>query len=112
MKVTYSPGPNLTIEFEASGQKDIFEKMAQLQEILHHSCAKCKSNKGYTFVVREVDGNKFYELKCRNPSCGATLGFGSHKTGGTLFPQRKDADGERLPDFGWTKWNPDTQQRE
>lgn len=113
LKVSYQVGPNLNIEFEAAGQKDLFEMMAQLQEILKHSCQKCKSkDTGYQFVVREVDGNKFYELKCLASGCGASLGFGSHKKGGTLFPQRKDAEDKFLPNSGWNRWNPETQQRE
>ena len=112
MKVTYTPGPNLSIEFDAVGQKELFNIMAELQEILIQSCQKCKSDKGYQFMVREVGGNKFYELKCRNPQCKATLGFGSHRTGGTLFPQRKDAEGEYLQNGGWIKWNGEKKQKE
>ena len=112
MKVTYRPGSNLEIEFEAEGQKGLFEQMAKLQEVLKQSCQKCKKNDGVTFMVRQVDGNKFYELRCQSKNCGATLGFGSHKVGGTLFPQRKDAEGEWLSDGGWSKWNPETKKKE
>lgn len=111
MQVKYRANPNLMIEFDVAGQKDLFEQMAALQEILNHNCQKCGAGQeDLVFVVREVEGNKFYELKCTK--CGASLGFGSHKTGGTLFPQRKDAEGEKLPNFGWTKWNAETKQRE
>ena len=110
MKLSYKPRPNLLVEFEASDQKDLFEQMAGLQEILKQDkCGKCKSE-NLVFIVREIDDNKFYELKCKD--CNAILGFGSHKKGGTLFPQRKDKEGEWLPDNGWTKWNKETQQRE
>ncbi len=112
MKVTYKAGPNLEIEFEVAGQKEIFESMAQLQEILKHKCQKCDGTDGWKFVVRVVDDNKFYELKCLKTGCGATLGFGSHKTGGTIFPQRKDTEGEFRKSGGWLKWNPDTKTRE
>ncbi len=112
MKVTYTPRPNIVVEFEADGQKGLFEVMHQLQEIFSETqCGKplCQSNK-LQFVVREVDDNKFYELRCKK--CGASLAFGCHKKHGTIFPQRKDKDGNRLPDGGWTKWNPATEQRE
>jgi len=112
MKVNYKAKPNLVIEFEAAGQKELFEEMAGLQEILNHTCQRkdCKGKETKLhYAVREVDGNKFYELKCE---CGAALGFGSHKVGGTLFPQRKDQEGEWLPNNGWTKWNNETKKRE
>lgn len=117
MKVTYRPGNNLEIEFEANGQKDLVDTMAGLQEVLLQSCQKCKTNSGSQFVVRRVGKHTFRELKCRNPQCGAVLGFGSHDGGlDTIFPQRKYTDGpkkgERLPDYGWGKWNPETEQRE
>ena len=38
--------------------------------------------------------------------CGAVLGFGQHKKGGTLFPKRKDADGNWLENRGWYKYKP------
>ena len=61
-------------------------------------------------VVRENDGNEFYELRCLD--CGAKLAFGAHKKGGGLFPRRKDIDGEWLSDRGWQKWNPKTKTLE
>lgn len=110
MKVSYKPRPSLLVEFDAQDVKTTFEYLAQIDEILgQERCGKCKNEK-LAFQVREVDGNKFYELRCK--ACGAVLGFGSHKKGGTLFPQRKDAEGDFLPDGGWTKWNPKTQQKE
>tara|TARA_R110000803_G_scaffold41244_1_gene88717 strand:- start:1139 stop:1471 length:333 start_codon:yes stop_codon:yes gene_type:complete len=110
MKVSYKPRPNLLVEFDAAGQKDLFEQMAGLQEILKQDkCGKC-GNEDLIFTCRTNDDNKFYELRCRK--CGATLGFGSHKTGDTLFPQRKDKEQNWLPDDGWTKWNKETQARE
>ena len=44
--------------------------------------------------------------------CGAKLAFGANKKGGGLFPKRKDADGNWLPDGGWQKWNPKTKTLE
>jgi hypothetical protein len=60
--------------------------------------------------VRENDGNEYYEIRCVD--CGAKLAFGANKKGGGLFPRRKDAEGNWLPDNGWTKWNPKTKQVE
>ena len=49
-------------------------------------------------------------MRCMD--CGARLAFGSHKKGGGMFPKRKDADGNYLPDRGWQKWNPKTKTLE
>ena len=48
-------------------------------------CGLCGSN-NLRFVVRNVEGNDYYELRCVD--CGALLAFGQHKKGGTLFPKR------------------------
>jgi hypothetical protein len=117
MEVTYKPSTNLEIKFQAAGQKELVDMMAGLQEVLQQSCQKCKMNAGNTFVVRTVGKHTFRELKCRNPQCGAVLGFGSHDGGKeTIFPQRRyttgPKKGELLPDMGWGKWNPETEERE
>ena len=52
----------------------------------------------------EVDGNKYYEMFDRDTY--HTLKFGQTKKDGSLFPRRKDADGNWLDDGGWTKYNP------
>ena len=110
MNVSYKPQPNLLLEFDAKGVKDYFEQRAVIDEIVKQdTCGKC-GGKDISYNVREVDGNKFYEMKCQ--SCGAALGFGCHKVGGTLFPQRKDKEKGWLPDSGWVKWNPATESKE
>ena len=44
-------------------------------------------------------------------SCGAKLAFGQHKTGDSLFPKRKAADGSYdNKTRGWFKWSPQSQQ--
>ena len=53
-------------------------------------------------MVRSVEGNDYYELRCGN--CGGILSFGQHKKGGTLFPKRKDDNNNYLPNKGWHKW--------
>lgn len=109
MKVKKTIG-NLSIEFEAETQKDIFKTQSSLDEVFGETtCGKCSSEK-VRFVVRENDGNEYYEIRCID--CGAKLAFGAHKKGGGLFPRRKDADGNWLPDNGWQKWNPKTKSLE
>lgn len=106
MKVKYKVGDKLEFELEGAGQKEIFKELALIQEIFaEEHCGLCnKSN--LRFVVRSVDGNDYYELRCSD--CGAILAFGQHKKGGTLFPKRKDDDGNYLPNKGWHKWNKDS----
>ena len=86
------------------------ESKSCLEEVFgEKACGKCGSE-NLRFVVRENDGNEFYELRCLD--CGAKLAFGAHKQGGGLFPRRKDTDGNWLSDKGWQKWNPKTKSLE
>ena len=104
MKVKYKVGDRLEFELEASGQKELFKELSSIQEIFgEESCGLCKST-NLKFVVRNVDGNDYFELRCAD--CGAILAFGQHKKGGTLFPLRKDDENKWLPNRGWHKYNP------
>lgn len=109
MKVNYSVG-NLKVELEGETQRDLFGQLASFQEVFGETtCGKCGST-NVKFVVRQVEDNEYFEIRCMD--CGAKLAFGCHKKGGGLFPRRKDADGNWLPDKGWIKWNPETQKEE
>lgn len=102
MKITKTIG-NLTIDIERETQKEIFKDLATFEEVFGENvCGKC-SSENLRYVVRENDGNEYYELRCMD--CGAKLAFGVHKKGGGLFPRRKDAEGNYLPDKGWQKWD-------
>jgi hypothetical protein len=103
MRVTYnSANGRLSAEIDGESQKDIFHEISKFQEVFEeNTCGKCKGQ-DIKFVVRNVDDNHYYELRCN--SCGAKLAFGAHKKGGGLFPKRKDGD-NWLPDNGWLKWN-------
>lgn len=103
MKVLYKANDKLTFELEGSGQKEIFKELAVIQEIFaEEKCGLCSST-NLRFIVRNVEGNDYYELRCVD--CGAILAFGQHKKGGTLFPKRKDDNGIILPNKGWHKWS-------
>tara|TARA_R100000005_G_C4945855_1_gene168414 strand:- start:596 stop:925 length:330 start_codon:yes stop_codon:yes gene_type:complete len=105
MKVTYQSG-KLSVQFDCETQRDLFSQLSSFQEVFNETqCGKCGSE-NLRFVVRQNDGNEYYELRCLD--CGAKLQYGVNKKGGTLFPKRKNAEGEWLPDRGWTKWNPKT----
>ena len=112
MKIYYRPKESVTLELEASNVKDMFEKLAQVEEIFQQNkCQKC-NGQHITMQVREVDENKFYEMRCLD--CHAVLAFGAHKKGNTLFPKRFTEDeGERayLDNKGWTRWDKDAQKR-
>jgi hypothetical protein len=102
MKVLYKPTDKLQFELEGSGQKEIFKELAIIQEIFsEEKCGLCNST-NFKFVVRNVDGNDYYELRCQ--ACGGILSFGQHKKGGTLFPKRKDDNNNWLEHNGWHKW--------
>lgn len=103
MKVVYAVSDVMKIELEGSDQKDVFEKLADVSEVFGESVCGACGCEDVKFVVRVVDDNKFYELKCTK--CGARLSFGAHKKGNTLFPKRKDNDGNWYDNKGWTKWD-------
>lgn len=110
MKIKYtSANGRLSAEIEAESQRDLFTEISKFQEVFEeNTCGKCKGN-DIRYVVRNVDDNQYYELRCN--SCGAKLAFGVNKKGGGLFPKKKDGD-KWLPDNGWQKWNSKTNSLE
>ncbi len=104
MSVCKLKAGGLLFEVDYKDEKSFFEEIAHIQEVFDQTCGKC-GNPDIKFVVRKVEKYKFYEFRCKSKSCGARLSFGSHEEGGTLFPKRKDEDGNYLPDQGWTKWD-------
>lgn len=92
----------LVVEVEGQNVKSLFEEIASVQEILDADaqCGAC-SSADTRFRVRNIDGNKYYEMACEE--CGAALSFGQRRTGEGLFPKRKSEHGA-LPNRGWTKY--------
>lgn len=118
MKLNYTTNNGrITAEFEASTQVGMFAEIASFQEVFEENkCGKCGST-DLKYIVRTVDDNSYYELKCNGKTkegkfCRAKFSFGANKKGGGLFPKRKDSDGKYLPDNGWTRWNKETNQAE
>ena len=111
MKLQYTTkNKRITVEVEGDSQRDLFSEIGKVQEVFEQdTCGKC-GHDDIKFVVRTVDDNQYYELRCAN--CGARLSFGAMKKGGGLFPKRKDGEGNWLPDGGWVKWNPKTEKNE
>lgn len=102
MKIKYRANNNLEFEIDGDGQKEIFKDLASLQEVFgEENCGCCKKS-NFRFVVRNVEDNDYYEIRCNE--CGAVLPFGQHKKGNTLFPKRKDDQGNWMKDRGWYKW--------
>lgn len=102
MKALYNVNNKLQFEVEGKGQKEIFKELATIQEIFgEETCGSCKKD-NIKFIVRNVEDNDYYELRCNE--CGSSLSFGQHKKGGTLFPKRKDDQGNYMPNRGWYKW--------
>lgn len=109
MKISYTTSNGrITAEFDADSHRDLFNEINKFQEVFEEDiCGKCKGE-DIKYIVRTVDDNQYYELRCNG--CGSKLAFGVNKKGGGLFPKRKDNEGKWLPDNGWTKWNPKTEQ--
>ncbi len=105
MKINYQTKNRLNVELEADSTKEVFKQLAEFQEVFDEAnCGLC-DNDDLQFVVRTIDGNDFYELKCKN--CSGKLVYGQHKSGGSLFPKRKLADGSYdKENHGWHKWTP------
>jgi hypothetical protein len=86
-------------------EKEVFEKISVIQEVFgQEKCGLCES-RNIKYVVREAEDNKFFEVQCQEFSCRAKMAFGQHKKGNTLFPRRKDGDGNYIPNNGWEKWD-------
>lgn len=105
MKLRYKVGDRLEFELDGAGQKEIFKELAAIQEIFGEECCGLCKSKNLKFLVRNIEGNDYFEIRCAD--CGAILSFGQHKKGGTLFPKRKDDEGNYLPNRGWHKWTKD-----
>lgn len=97
------------LSFKLVGEttKDIFEELAEVQEIfdIPPFCGCCE-NTDIAYRVRENSGNKFYELHCLTPSCRARFSFGQSKDQKSLFPKRKDSEGNWIQNGGWERYTP------
>ena len=102
MKVTYKTG-KLTVEAEG-GTTEIFEQLATFDSVFGNCVNKANGCENIGFRHREVDGNHYYEMYDKDEF--HVLKFGKTKKDGSLFPRRKDADGNWLDDGGWAKYDP------
>lgn len=104
-KYNFKLSPDATISIEADTQAEAFKTWASASEIFgqHGTCRGCGAD-AYP-RVRTVSENSYHEMACSNTSCGRVLAFGQKKKpSGTLYPKRKDAQGNYLEHGGWVKW--------
>ena len=106
MKVTYKTG-KYTIEAEGS-TTEIFEQLAAFDSVFGNCVNKANGSENIGFRHREVDGNHYYEMYDKDEF--HVLKFGKTKKDGSLFPRRKDADGNWLDNGGWNKYDPNAPQ--
>lgn len=87
MEVKFQCG-KFEISLECSNEKELFEKVADLQEVFgnRYFGPDGEEDTDLVYSVRESDGNKFYELVSKRYK--KRLQFGQRKTGGTLFPKK------------------------
>ena len=102
MKVTYKAG-KFTVEAEGSST-EVFEQLAAFDSVFGNCVNKANGSENIGFRHREVDGNHYYELYDKDTF--HVLKFGKTKKDGSLFPRRKDADGNWIDNGGWTKYDP------
>ena len=103
MKIKYTTNnQRLSVEINTESVKEAFKELAIFQEVFDEDCCQLCYNEDLQFVVRKVDGNDFYELKCKK--CYGKLAFGQHKTGNSLIPKRKNGGGAYDNNKGWHKW--------
>jgi len=122
MQVQLKVAPTVIVTAESEKMTEVFEQLAQMQEIFgQDKCGKCGCTTLHFVVRQNKNDDKFYELRCTDPKCRAILRFGCNKKGGGLFPVRKENEnaslmgmkpGEYLPNNGWLKYNPQTQKNE
>jgi hypothetical protein len=105
MKLTYTAANDrIVFECEVATEKGAFEQLAYLEELFEETACGCCQSPDIRPDVREVDGNKFYNLKCR--ACSARLDFGQTKKGEHLFAKRRGDDKKLLPHNGWYQYQP------
>lgn len=103
MKVRFRAG-GTELEVEGKDSKDCFTQLSAALDVFgNHTCGACGSTSVIP-VVRENQGNTYYELRCQH--CRARLQFGQQKKDGSLYPRRKGKDGQWLEGDGWVKYKP------
>lgn len=75
---------NFEVTFEGKDCKDIFEQLANFQEVFGHKTKD--GGLGRYSVRQDKEGNNYYELV--DAKTKTRLQFGQRKKGGALFPKK------------------------
>ena len=102
MKVTYKIG-KFTVEAEGN-TTEIFKQLASFDSVFGNCVNKVNDSENIGFRHRVVDENDYFEMYDKDTF--HVLKFGRTKKDQSLFPRRKDADGNWMPDGGWSKYDP------
>lgn len=97
------------VEFEAKNVKDVFRAFTMYEVLGETKCGACESHE-ISPRFRQAQGYDFYSFNCN--ACRAELHLGQKREGDVLFPKRKDADGNWLPNRGWVKYEPQQQSQQ
>ena len=85
MKVTYTSG-KISVEIEADTQIELFQQLANFQEIFAETkCGKCGSEHTKYVCRLDKDENDWLEVVCQE--CRAEVIFGRAKKGGVIYPK-------------------------
>jgi len=120
MEIEFEPKSGLKMKIQGENQKELIRQMAAHTEILgQKKCGACGSE-DIRWQVRNVESDKggkkkqqfeYFELVCNSKGCRARLSFGSLNDGtDSLFPKRKDEEGNYLANDGWVKFQPNTKK--
>jgi len=105
MRLVHKLSKRTTVEADGDSIKDLFKAISAAGEVFSvTTCGNCQSE-DVAYRVRHVEGNDFFEVVCRG--CNHTFSFGQHRTGNSLFPKTRDADGRPLPKGGWSRYVPE-----
>lgn len=109
MKIKFNPTAKMQVEFEVGDVKEAFKKLGSLQEVFSFS-SKCGACGGtdIKYVVRTVEDNDYYEVRCTKQGCRGKLSFGQSKDQVSLYPKKKDKEGNWIENEGWEVWKPES----
>jgi len=99
---------SIWVEVEG-GVKDVFKTCTEFAILQESQCGACQST-NICPEHRVAQGYDFYSFRCGD--CNAELKLGQKRDAETLFPKRKNEQGERLPNRGWEKWQGGTQSQQ
>lgn len=114
----YRSPEGFTATFEGT-QAEIFEDIASFREVFEGNYVEDPETgevyRDVRFLVRQVGKHKYYEKVCLDdgPAKFRKIAFGVHDNDKfTLFPKRRDKEGNEIGWNGWGKWNKKTEQVE